>query len=89
MDLTVSRVSGAADSVKGEAPSPTRSTTMDVPGYTVCVAVGVPVLVEVVDGEDVDDGVAVTAAVDVGVFAGVTEEEAVLDAVEVGVAPGS
>ena len=61
LDLTVSRVSGAADSVKGEAPSPTRNTTMDEAGNTVCVGVGVP------DDDAVEDGVFVAVRVPVGV----------------------
>ena len=61
LDLTVSRVSEAADRVKGEAPSPTRSTTMDEAGNTVCVGVGVP------DDEAVEDGVFVGVRVPVGV----------------------
>ena len=87
MDLTVSSVSGAADSVMGAAPSPTRSTTMDVPGNTVCVDDGVTELEAVVEGDDVDDGVTVTAAVDVEVVAGVIEEEDVLVELGDGAAP--
>ena len=67
--FTVSSDNGAAARVSADAPVPTCSTTMDVPGTNVGVTEGVP------EGDAVPDGVTVEAGVveGVAVASGVSE----------------